>query len=136
MYEFFEHTADLGLRVRAPDLETLFEDAARGLFAMVVERPPRGRAQSHRRFSISGQRRDHLLFDWLNELLYVFDTERQLMGEFEVRLSNDGLAAEAGVWAWDEQRSPPLHEVKAITYHGLRVESSESGWLAEVIVDI
>ena len=29
-----------------------------------------------------------------------------------------------------------LHEVKAITYHGLRVEPAAGGWLAEVIVDI
>ena len=33
MYEFFEHTADLGLRVRARDLNGLFRDAALGLFA-------------------------------------------------------------------------------------------------------
>ena len=37
MYELFGHTADLGLRVRAPDLDTLFAEAGRGLFAMVVE---------------------------------------------------------------------------------------------------
>jgi SHS2 domain-containing protein len=28
------------------------------------------------------------------------------------------------------------HEVKAITYHGLKVEPADGGWLAEVIVDI
>ena len=37
MYELFEHTADLGLRVRAPDLDTLFAEAAAGLFSMIVE---------------------------------------------------------------------------------------------------
>ena len=36
MYEAFEHTADLGLRVAAENLETLFADAARGLFSVIV----------------------------------------------------------------------------------------------------
>ena len=31
MYETFEHTADLGLRVRAPDLGQLFTEAAQAL---------------------------------------------------------------------------------------------------------
>ena len=32
MYELFEHTADLGLRVRAADLDSLFNEAAQCLF--------------------------------------------------------------------------------------------------------
>ena len=39
MYETFEHTADLGLRVRAPDLDTLFAEAAGALFAAIIEDP-------------------------------------------------------------------------------------------------
>ena len=37
MYELFEHTADLGLRVEAQDLDALFRDAAEGLFSIIVE---------------------------------------------------------------------------------------------------
>src|SRR4051812_40610080 len=39
MYELFEHTADLGLRAAAPDLDTLFAEAATCLFTAVVEDP-------------------------------------------------------------------------------------------------
>ena len=39
MYETFEHTADLGLRVRAADLDTLFAEAAACLFSAIVEDP-------------------------------------------------------------------------------------------------
>jgi len=136
MYEFFEHTADLGLRVRARDLNGLFRDAAMGLFAMVVEDLPQGRTGDSREFSIPGRRRDYLFFDWLNELLYVFDTERLLLGNFDVEVSESGVTATVSAWPWDERVDRPLREVKAITYHGLRVEQTEEGWLAEVIVDI
>jgi SHS2 domain-containing protein len=107
-----------------------------GLFAMVVEESPRGREASSREFSVRGRRHDYLLFDWLNELLFVFDTERLLLGRFDVHVTEAGLVATASAWPWDEQLDRPLHEVKAITYHGLRVEPTPEGWLAEVIVDI
>lgn len=136
MYEFFEHTADLGLRVRARDLNGLFRDAAMGLFAMVVEEVPRGRTASSREIAIRGRRRDYLLFDWLNELLYLFETERLLLGEFDVDVTESGVVAGMHAWPWDESVDRPLHEVKAITYHGLTVKPVDDGWLAEVIVDI
>lgn len=135
MYEFFEHTADVGLRVRAPDLDGLFADAASGLFALVVEGPLR-LGPERRAFDVAGTRHDHLLFDWLNELLYVFDTERLLLGDFDVRVTDAGVHATARARALDSGRDRLVHEIKAITYHGLRVEQSADGWQAELIVDI
>ena len=135
MYEFFEHTADVGLRVRAPDLDRLFSEAATGLFALVVEGPLR-LGPERRQFAVAGTRRDHLLFDWLNELLYVFDTERMLLGDFEARVSATGVCGSARGRLLDSERDRLLHEVKAITYHGLEVQRHADGWQAELIVDI
>ena len=60
MYELFEHTADLGLRIRAPNLETLFRDAATGLFAMIAEDPPRNEEGDRLEFHVDGTRNDYL----------------------------------------------------------------------------
>ena len=136
MYELFEHTADLGLRVEAPDLDTLFRDAGRGLFAIVAEPEPHGVPVGRRELYIEGESREFLLFDWLNELLYVFDTRRVLLGDFDVSLGGSGLRAGASEFELEQGEYRLLHEVKAITYHGLRVERTLEGWLAEVIVDI
>ena len=136
MFELFEHTADLGLRVTATDLDGLFRDAAVGLFAVIAEPAPRGRPSGRRPFEIAGERHDYLLVDWLSELLYVFESERSLLGEFDVAVSDRGLRASADCFALDSGEYRLLHEVKAITYHGLKVERTGDGWLAEVIVDI
>jgi SHS2 domain-containing protein len=136
MHETFEHTADLGLRVRAASEEELFAEAARGLFSMIVPELETVQPTETREFVIVGGDRDYLLFDWLNELLYVFDTERLLLSQFDVRLTGEGLTATARGEPYDAQRHRLDHEVKAITYHGLRVEQDADGWLAEVIVDI
>lgn len=136
MYEFFEHTADLGMRVEAADLDSLFRDSARGLYAMILEQPPAGARGERHELHVEAECREHLLFDWLNELLYLFETRRLVFGELEVHVGAGELTAVAFGRVLDPERDVLLREVKAITYHGLRVERAEAGWVAEVIVDI
>lgn len=136
MYELFEHTADLGLRVRAPDLNTLFSDAGRGLCAMVVENPDEVRPVETRTIEIAGTDREYLLFDWLNELLYLCDTQHLVFSQCDARVGDSGLSATVRGETLDPDRHRLTHEVKAITYHHLKLEQTPDGWLAEVIVDI
>jgi SHS2 domain-containing protein len=136
MYETFEHTADLGLRARAADLNTLFAEAARALFSAIVENLDAVEPRRQVELRIEGTDRELLLFDWLKELLYRFDTEHLLFSRFEVHVRNDGLTGSAWGEHLDPARHALSHEVKAITYHGLRLEKQPDDWLAEVIVDI
>ena len=135
-WEHFEHTADLGLRVRAAGLDELFADAGRGLFAMIVEDLDAVAPRMSVSIAIEGTEPSCLLHDWLGELLAVFDTRGLLLAAFDVRVTPAGLEATASGETTDRQRHHLLHEVKAITYHGLRVEQETDGWVAEVIVDI
>lgn len=136
MYEMFEHTSDLGLRVAAPDLDTLFREAAEGLFSMIAEEwRAEGETTAHQ-FNIRADDEETLLFDWLDELLYTFHTRHSLLSDFEARVEGRILEARAVGTPLDHSVHRLLHEVKAITYHGLKVERVADGWLAEVVVDI
>src|SRR5262249_5827993 len=141
MYETFEHTADLGLRIQAADLDTMFAEAAQALFSVIVENNQAIAPQQKIEVRLQGDDREYLLFDWLNELLYQFDTRHLVFGKFEVH-AEPGPTVPTGLYAivWGEPLDPARHglghEVKAITYHGLKVEQTPDGWLAEVIVDI
>jgi SHS2 domain-containing protein len=136
MYETFEHTADLGLRARAPDLNALFADMARALFSAIIEDLSAVEPRQAISLQIAGDEREFLMFDWLRELLYRFDAEHLLLSRFEVDVQQSGLKATAWGETLDRERHVLSHEVKAITYHGLTVEQTADGWLAEVIVDI
>jgi SHS2 domain-containing protein len=136
MHETFDHTADLGLRIRAPDLGALFAESAHALFAVIVENPDSIRPLQLVEFTLPPDEREYLLFDWLRALLYRFDAEHLLFGRFEVQIDKDGLRGKAWGEPLDRRRHELGHEVKAITYHGLKVVQKKDGWLAEVIVDI
>ena len=136
MFETFDHTADLGLRVRAATLDILFAEAGLALFAAIVEDLATVRPAQRVEIAVAGTDREYLLFDWLNGLLYRSDADHMLFSRFDVTLNDTGLAAVAWGELQDWDRHAPNHEVKAITYHGLKVEPTADGWLAEVIVDI
>jgi SHS2 domain-containing protein len=136
MHEVFEHTADLGLRIRAADLDTLFIEAGQALFETIVPDLATIRLEQRVDITVAGEERDYLLFDWLKELLYRFDAEHLVLGKFEAHVTLQGLTGSARGEPLDRTRHILEHEVKAITYHGLLVEATPDGWLAEVIVDI
>jgi len=136
MHETFDHTADLGLRVRAADLDTLFAEAAEALFSVVVEDLSAVRPERVVEVRLEGDDREYLLYDWLKALPYCVDAEHLLFSRFEARVSDSSLEGRAWGEPLDRSRHELAHEVKAITYHGLRVEREDGGWIAEVIVDI
>ena len=136
MYEIFEHTADLGIRVRAAGLDELFADAARGLFSVMVTNLDAVRVVEEAKFQIPGENSEELLHDWLAELLYTFYARRLVLVDFDVHVDRTGLSATARGEPLDYGRHEIDGEVKAITWHALKVEQDADGWMAEVIVDV
>ena len=140
MFELFDHTADLGLRVRAASLEELLADAGRGLLAMHVANPEAVRPVQTQTIELTADEPAYLLFDWLSELLFAFESDRLLLAEFAIAVEGENpplcLRAVCRGEPMDPARHVMDHEVKAITYHGLQVEQQDGTWFAEVIVDI
>ena len=136
MFEIFNHTADLGIRVEADSFEALLADAATALTSVLVANPEAIEPAAQVDLTITGTEPENLLLDWLSELLYRFSAGHMLFCQFEITRHDDHVAARA----WGETIDPTRHrldaEVKAITYHRLKVEPQADGWLAEVIVDL
>ena len=59
-----------------------------------------------------------------------------VFARFDVRLDQHGIEAIVSGEPLDEARHLIDHEVKAVTYHELKIQQNDNGWMAEVIVDI
>jgi SHS2 domain-containing protein len=139
MYEIFEHTADLGIRVRNGSLNELFADAARGLFSLLVDNRHPAATTSGVTFQLQADNVEDLLHDWLTELLFTFYGGRLVLTDFQVQVhsaSTQKLTATAQSEPIDPKRHRIEAEIKAITWHALKVEQDREGWQAEVIVDL
>ncbi|MCE5268162.1 MAG: archease, partial [Planctomycetaceae bacterium] len=115
MYETFEHTADVGIRVRADDLDALFVDAARALFSIIVENPDAVAPKQQLTLSVHADDREELLHNWLAELLYIFHTQRLVLTEFHVDVHPPVLTATVRGEPIDVSRHLLDAEVKAVT---------------------
>lgn len=135
-FEYFDHAADLGIRVRAPTPERLFETAGRALVNWIGP-APRGGAEQIREIALSAEDLEELLVRWLQELLYLFQQHHgYFAGADRMEVAGSGLRAAVRLRLWDEAGHELYHEVKAITYHKLRIVRDAGGWDATVIVDI
>jgi SHS2 domain-containing protein len=136
MYQVFEHTADLGVRVEAATLAELYADAAAGLFAVIAGDLGQVRLSEWETFTVPGSDPAWLLFDFLGELHAAFELRRMLFREFAVTITDDGLEAVATGERYDPARHVLAHEVKAITQHELAVDRGPERCTATYIVDI
>jgi SHS2 domain-containing protein len=136
MYETFEHTADVGLRARAADLNTLFAEAAKAMFSVMAGNLDSVRPLEEISISLALDDYDALLRAWLAELLYAFHVRKLLFAEFSVTIDESGLQGIARGEPLDTARHALDVEIKAVTWHALKIQQLGDGWLAEVIVDI
>jgi len=136
--ETYDHTADLGLRVFAPDLTDLFRTAAAGLFDVIVVNRQDVRIVETEPVRLAADTIEDLFVDWLNELIFRSETRHRLYAQFDIAVEQDSvvLAGTIGGEPIDRQRHILDHEVKAATRHGLSLRREDDGWVAEVIVDI
>lgn len=136
--ETFDHTADVGLRVRAADLDDLFRTAAEGMFNYIVANRDQVRPTESEKISLHADSLADLLAGWLGELIFRSETLHRLYGEFDPHVDEEGPRIDATIRGerLDRDRHVLDHEVKAVTRHGLVLEREGEGWVAEMILDI
>ncbi|MFH0791082.1 MAG: archease [Candidatus Omnitrophota bacterium] len=138
-YEIIEHTADIGIRVSAPDLAGVFSKAAAAMFDIIAEKKLSAvsRQLSAKKVIVKQKagNLEELLVNWLNELLSLSAVKELIFYGFKInKLDAKGLEAE--VFAKPMKNFKVNTEIKAATYHELKVIKVDSGWQAEVIFDV
>lgn len=140
MYEYFEHTADVGIRLEGHDLPSVLSDAGRAFFGLIVENLDAVRPEESVQIVVPADPRpenlDYLLFDWLSALLREFETTGRVFSELDVEVSADGITAICRGERLDPTRHRLGHEIKAVTYHQLELKPTASGYSGRVILDV
>jgi len=135
-YEIFEHTADIGVRIKGKDLKDLFKNAGLAVF-LISTRKQYTKNKEHKILKISLKAGDleELFINWLNELISLSATEGLIFHNININTLRDN-SLEAFVTGGDINNYRVNIEIKAATYHQLKIEEAGSGWQAEVILDV
>jgi SHS2 domain-containing protein len=138
-YEIIEHTADVGLKANGLTLKELFENAARGMFEIIGGKGYAEPVEIEKDIRIKKQVEglEELLVDWLSELLYLFNKERILFRGFKIlELNNNGLTGKSSGEKIDPEHANLKTEIKAVTFHDLKIEEDETGFSCKIIFDV
>lgn len=135
-YELIEHTADIGIRVSGKTKEDIFASAACAMFdIMGVSRAIDSKVQHS--LTIEGASTEELLVCFLNELIYLFMSKKFLPAKFRiVKMNNRSLVVLISGEKFNSKRHRLKTEIKAATYHNLKVKKTTTGYQAEVIFDL
>jgi SHS2 domain-containing protein len=135
-FEVIEHTADVGIAARASTLPELFEVAAEGMFSFLID-PATVENRTFLERRVDADDLEGLLAAWLNDLLVVLSAEGFVPKVFVVDEVNEKrLCATVHGEPVDPDRHHFRLDVKAATYHMLKVERTDGGWSARVIFDV
>ena len=138
-YRFFEHTADLGIEIEAPNLDSLLADGWRGLTESMLE-VDRIEPVESRQLSVRAADLDRLLVDWLSEAIFLLESEGLVFSQVEPRSRQTEagweVIAALGGEQFDQERHGLKRQVKAVTHHHLEIGDCAAGWRARVILDL
>lgn len=141
-YRFLEDVAiaDVALEAEGRTLVELFGQAALALTNTMVKNPEKIEQAVSRAFDIKAEDREMLLFNFLQELIFLKDAELLLFNRFDLRISQRDSAWILEATVKGEKIAPERHElladVKAVSFHKFSVLKTARGWKASVILDV
>ena len=134
-YEYFDVTADIGFKAYGNDLNEAFENAGLAIFNIISD-TSNVDSSIAKSFEITSEDEVSLLYDYLEELLFLHEVEFMLFSQFDVNI-DDNLHLKATIKGeeinWDKHERKT--EIKAITFHKMQVEKSNIVKL-QAIVDL
>lgn len=130
-YREIEHTADWELEVWAPDLSGLLEQALRGMYALagiqLLEEPILTRS-----LTITVNDKEEMLISFLAELLFIVEDEGIGFDKLDLKFRKNTLVANLTGAPIAEQ----MKEIKAVTYHNLKIVKTDEGYRTAIVFDV
>jgi len=141
-YEYLEDvaTADIAFRAWAPDLAGTFTAAADATANVMIDDLATIRPTIRWPLHLENDSLEMLLFDFLNEIVYLKDAERLVVRIPEVEITPGPAGHVLVATAVGETLDPARHatrvDVKAVTLYRFELRQLDSGWEATVILDV
>jgi SHS2 domain-containing protein len=138
-FEYLEHTADIKFRAYGKSPEEMLANAAAALFKAMVD-PATIEVKETWTVELEATNLEQLAYDWLSELVFLFETESAVFAAFTIKLQQNksgswSLHGKIGGERIDLKRHAFENEVKAITLHEFQVKKNDV-WCLQVVLDV
>ncbi len=138
-YEFLEHTADVKIRAYGKTLGEAFKNTAIATTAVMTD-IKQVKETEEKKIRITANDRESLLYDFLQEMLYLLDTEGYLaksVKRIKIQETKTGYELTATLIGDHAQRGYDVHTyIKAVTYNEMEINENEKGVTIQLVHDI
>ena len=135
-YEILDHTADICVRVYGKSFDELLRNAARAMMELITDREKVNPSQETE-IKAQGETKEELLVHWLGEILFLHQVRKMVFQDFDVNLiSETELEGKASGENIDMERHEIGLDIKAVTYHDLKIEPLDDRLKVDIVFDI
>ncbi|HLC37266.1 MAG TPA: archease [Candidatus Nanoarchaeia archaeon] len=136
-FKFLEHTADAKMQAFGATLEEAFSNAALGMFNVMVDTSKIKQVKKHL-FTIKSENEESLLYDFLEHLLFLIDSEDFLLSEvLELTIIRNKVLTLVARVIGDNHTNQEVHSyIKAVTYSEMFIKKEKGKYVIQVVFDI
>jgi SHS2 domain-containing protein len=135
-YKNLEHTGDIGVEVWGESWEDLLQNCSLALSDTIADLD-KIRARQEVVWTLEAESPEELLVKQLQEILYRLDAEGMVFSQFSVHpMGENQIRCVAGGEVLERERHGFKTEIKAVTYHQLKLEKEKGRWKARIIFDV
>jgi protein archease len=135
-YEILDHTADLCIRVTGRDFKDFLRNASLAMMDQITDRD-KVEPSVKETIEVTGETNEEILVRLLSEILYLHETSKLVFNDIRVEVSNENkVVAELQGERYYPRKHELYLEIKAVTYHDLKVEMVNDKFTADIVFDI
>jgi SHS2 domain-containing protein len=132
-FEFLPHTADVKFLAYGKNLQEAFANCVLATTRIMTE--DKVLSKEEKTIKIKSSSKQALLYDFLEEIIFLVDTEGFIVGEVkEIKINN--LELEAVVVGDNGDNYEILTQIKSITYNDMFIKEEENSVTIQVVHDI
>ncbi len=146
-FQFFDHTADIGMHVYGATLEAIFHNACIGMLSIINDFKKPVRPSSERikeDFNIEADNIEALLLKSLQEILFRIEIQGRIYHTLHIEtisyhktnLKPYKLKGYISGEPYNSARHGICIEIKAVTRHQFYIQKTNAGWKAKIIFDV
>lgn len=141
-YRFLEDIAiaDVAFEATGRTMRELFESAALAVTNTMIKNLDSIDGRTKTKIEVTADNIEMLLFNFLQELVFLKDAKKLLFNKFEIVPFKKGEKWQLKTFAYGEKLDAKKHElladIKAVSLHNFKVEETKTGWKADVILDV
>ena len=136
-FKFLEHTADIKFQAFGTSIEKAFENSALAMFNAMSNK--RINARIKEEFIIDGTDLENLLYNFLEELLFLLDSKNFFVSKIKLKIIGNkkkSLVLKAKLFGDDAKKYETKMDVKAVTYNEMFIKKIGKNWVCQVVLDV